>query len=147
MNINYKTYRIWRVLLDSPNEWLSVMDVAHDVNMTSRQVSSIVNTISSPNIIKERDANNKELYITIQGTPEEILQIKTQVMYDYYGISPNMCGQVKNTLSPIGWMTVGDISDDTGIERLNVSRILSILPNVVSKGSGSVTMYRLKGVI
>ena len=63
MNINYKTYRIWRVLLDSPNEWLNVMSVAHSVNMTSRQVSSIVNTISSPNIRKERDAGDKELYI------------------------------------------------------------------------------------
>ena len=147
MNINYKTYRIWRVLLDSPNEWLNVMSVAHSVNMTSRQVSSIVNTIASPYIHKERDAGDKELYISVMGTPEEILQIKAQVMHDYYGISSDMCGQVKDTLSPIGWMTVGDISDDTGIERLNVSRILSILPDVVSKGSGSVTMYRLKEAI
>lgn len=147
MNLNYKAYRIWSVLLNNPNEWFSVIDVAHDVNMTSRQVSSIVNVIASPYIIKERDKNNKELYITVQGTPEEILNLKKQVMHDYYGISADMYTRVEDTLSPVGWMTVGDISDDTGIERLNVSRVLSVLPTVVTKSTGSVTMYRLKGCI
>lgn len=147
MNLNYKAYRIWRVLLDSPNEWLNVIDVAHDVNMTSRQVSSIVNIIGSPHVVKERDANNKELYISVQGTPAEILKLKKQVMYDYYGISSDMYSKIEDTLSPVGWMTVGDISDDTGIERLDVSRILSVLPSVVTKSTGSVTLYRLKGCI
>ena len=142
--MNYKTYRIWRVLLDSPNEWLSVMDVAHDVNMTSRQVSAIVGTMPSPPVRKERDEKTKDLMMTVQGTEEEIFELKSRVVSKCFDLSPEMCVQVRSALSPIGWLSVADVSEDTGIERLDVSRILSILPDVVCKGTGSVTMYRLK---
>ena len=145
MNINYKAYRIWRVLLDSPNQWLSVMDVAHDVNMTARQVSSIVGTMPSPPVVKERDGSDKNIYIMVQGTDDEIFRLKSEVVSSYFDISQDMCHKVQCALSPVGWMSVADISDDTGVERLNVSRILSIMPNVVCKGTGSITLYRLKG--
>ena len=142
--MNYKTYRIWRILLDSPNEWLSVMDVAHDVNMTSRQVSAIVGTMPSPPVKKERDEKTKDLLMTVEGTEQEIFDLKAKVVSKCFDLSPDMCTRVQSALSPIGWLSVADVSEDTGIERLDVSRILSILPDVICKGTGSVTMYRLK---
>ena len=142
--MSYKTYKIWCILLDSPNEWLNVMDVAHNVDMTSRQVSSIVGTMPSPPVVKERDKNDKALYITVKGTDKEIFDLKSKVVSTYFGISQDMQKKVYGALSPIGWMSVTDIADDTGVERLNVSRILSILPGVVCKGTGSITLYRLE---
>ena len=145
ITMNYKTYRIWRELLDNPNKWLSVTDVAHDVNMTSRQVSSIAGMMPSPPIIKERDKNDKNLYIMVSANDEELAELRKNVVLGYFGLSADMCVQVREALSPIGWMSVADISDDTGIERLDVSHILSILPDVLSKGTGSITLYKLRG--
>ena len=145
--MNYKTYRVWRVLLDKPNEWQDVMDVAHTVNMTSRQVSSIVGLMDSPLVFKERDEHDKKLYVTVKGTEKEIFELKNKIVSGYFGLSPDEIHHVHLSLSPVGWMSVADISDDTGIERISVSRILSILPGVVSKGMGSITLYRLEGSV
>ena len=146
MGMNCKTYRVWGALLEYPNDWQSVMKIAYDINMTARQVSSIVGMMPSPPVVKERDEKDNKLYVRVIGTPEEISKLRAEVISDYFGISPDTWERVMNSLSPIGWMSVTDISDDTGVEKLRVSRILSALPNVVSKGSGTVTLYRLGGV-
>ena len=142
--MNYRTYRVWRVLLDKPNEWIDVMSIAKLVNMTSRQVSSVVGMMGSPHVMKERDEDDKKLYVIVKGTDDEIFKLKNYVVSGYFGLSVDEIECVHGSLSPIGWMSVADIADDTGIERIGVSRILSILPDVVTKSTGSVTMYRLK---
>ena len=143
--MNCKTYKIWCMLLSAPNEWQSITSMAYDMNMTSRQVSSIVGMMPSPPVVKERDENDNKLYVRLEGTHEEITRMKAQVISDYFGIPPETWIRVQHSLSPVGWMSVSDISDDTGVEKLRVSRILAALPNVVSKGSGTVTLYRLGG--
>lgn len=144
MRMSYKTYKIWRILLDNPNDWMSVKDVARDMNMTSRQVSSVVGMMPSPPVRKERDEGTKELMMILEAGEEEVRKMRYDLIHEFFGISDDMCAKIEGALSPIGWLSVADLSEDTGIEIFNVTKVLSILPNVVSRGTGSVSLYRLK---
>lgn len=63
-------------LLDMPNRWIDVTEVAYIANLTSRQVSSLINNRGSDLVLKRR---TECLQYRINGTEEEIELIRQNV--------------------------------------------------------------------
>ena len=140
--MNSKTYKILKIILETPNEWHSTTSLAYDVDMTTRQVVAIIGAYEHLPLEKDRDSQNNRTYVMFQGTKEEASAILTRITEEYYGISEEMKKTIYDTLSPVAWMTVTDIVEDTNFKRCDVSRTLGLLEGVATKTSGEAVMYR-----
>lgn len=138
-----KTYRIMKALVFSPDEWISLRDVAHDSNLTYRQVQSIVNTFEFKDLLSfDRDQTSN--YVKFIGKPSDARKIYVDYTRKRYRIDDNMLQIVKDSMSNVGWSTVLDISAESGLNKSMVSHILSILDDVDKMSDKSVVFYRLK---
>ena len=142
MNITPKAYRIWKRLFEDPNKWLMMKDIAFDVNMTCRQVSSVVQTMNSPYII--RDEENDAWPAIMLKVPEKDLDaLKFDVISSYNKLDDEMFNAIRSTLSPVGWTTAQDLSAITGYTGAKLSLALSLMDDVIAKDGGKTKMYML----
>lgn len=77
-----------------------------------------------------------------RGSEEEASAMLSRITSEFYGISDEMKRDIYNTLSPVAWMTVADIVEDTDYKRCDVSRALTLMDGIVTKTSGEAVMYR-----
>lgn len=136
-----KGYKILSELLTTPNEWWDISELAFNINLTRKQVYYTALQLPTPPV--EMDKNGKEIYIRIAGTEEEIEKYKKNLYMKRYNISKETYDEVISALSTAGWMSVSDISKTINVDRIMVSRALSISDCVESKCDGNICLYRL----
>lgn len=142
MNMNTKVYKVLKIILESPGEWNAVPTLAYDTNMTVRQISSIICMYEHLPLEKDRDSSIGRSYVRFPGTPEEADKVLRRLTAEHYGISDEMKETVYNTLSSVAWMSVGDIMDDTNLDKSDIAHTLYLLDGVVSKNNGEFVLYR-----
>lgn len=89
--MNNNEYKTWTVLLNNPNKWLDVMEVAYLTNLTRRQVSSILSArITDPHL--EHGFNKAYHMPTVRMAADEsaLSEMRKQVITDFYHITPAM---------------------------------------------------------
>ena len=140
--MNGKTYKVLREILAYPNGYLSVSDIAFKTNMTSKQIFSIIGILNLPFVHKEYDPDIKTPRFRIEATLEERETALRDATIDYYEISEDMMDIVYRNLSSVGWLSISDLAEDTGMNTQDVSKTLSVLTGVVTKERGSSVYYR-----
>jgi len=143
MQVSPKAYKIWKVLFKRPNEWISMTTLSCDVNMSNRQISSVIQTMNCPNIVKSEATGNQEQEVMLKVTDEEFRALWNEVMRTYHGIDDTVLSNIRATLSPVGWTSAKDISLMTGYRGFKVYVAISQMDDVISKNYRSSKMYML----
>lgn len=141
--MNGKTYRVLKELLNTKDGYISASDIAFSVNMTGKQVQSIISMLNLPIICRVYDENMHCTRLKLEATPEERRRIFIEATVEYYGLSDETINKVRNSLSPVGWMSVSDIVEDTQLESLEVVKALAVMDNIMIKERGSSVFYRI----
>lgn len=70
--------------------------------------------------------------------------MKRLILIQKYEISEELINVVTSTMSTAGWTTITDISEETGLSKANVSKVLKVLPpgNIDTKPTGTCILYR-----
>lgn len=140
MKVTNKTYRVWKVLFTIPNRWVDVMEVAYESNLTTRQVSMIINGMPSPPVEKERDGDG-HMQVILRGSEDELSELSRNIKKDCYGISEETLSMVEG-LVPTDWIPLNSLCDITGIDRSELTKILSVIKGVECHTSSKTTEYR-----
>ena len=140
--MNTKTYKVLRTILENPNSWQSITALAHDVDLTQRQIVAITCAYGHLPLKKDRDNVLNRSYVMFEGTDKEAEEALDQVTSEYYNISDEMKRTVYNSLSSVAWMSVSDVMDDTHYNRCDVARTLGLLEGVTTKTSGVLMLYK-----
>lgn len=140
--MNGKSYKVLREIMSNPNGYISVADIAFKTNMTSKQIFAMISILNLPFIFKEYDVGTKAPRFRIEASEEERNEVMRKATIEYYGISDEMMEKVYSALSPVGWLTISDITMDTDLNVQDVSKTLSVLPNIATKERGSSVYYR-----
>ena len=140
--MNSKTYKVLKTILKEPNMWHAVPNLAYDVNMTARQVTSIICAYEHIPLKKDRDDSLGRSYVMFEGSKEDAENILARITEEFYGISPEMKERVFNSLSTAAWMSVSDIMEDTSYNKCDVARTLGLLEGVTTKTCGVLVLYK-----
>lgn len=143
MNVTPKAYKIWKRLFIEPNLWIGVPAIAYDVDMTGRQVLSVLKTMNSPYIEKEASTADSDARVRLTVTDEELEALRRDVIVSYNNLSDAMLVEIHDALSPVGWTTASDISIITGYRPATICIALSIMDDVAQKSEGASKLYSL----
>ena len=139
--MNTKAYKILKIILEHPNEWQSVPNLASEVDMTRRQVTAVICAYRYLPLEKDR-GNYDCTYVMFKGTDDEANDVLAQITEEYYGITDDMKEKIYNALSPVAWMSIMDIAEDTNINKGDVTHALGLIDGVITKTSGVLVLYR-----
>lgn len=143
MQVTPKAYKIWMVLFDCPNKWTNVSDIAYKVDMSNRQVLSVLQTMHSPYIEKEVLGDYMGTTVRLAITDEELRKLRKDVLMAYHDLNEEVFENIRSTLSPIGWTSAQDIANITGYRGSRVYIAMSLMDDVISKDTGSNKLYML----
>lgn len=137
--MNAKCYKVWRVLLDDPSEWKALPMICDTTGLTIKQAVSILTGLDNGVLEKEKDRGT--LMVRLNMVDFDVEQIRKDVIRDYYKIDEEIVSTLYNSLSPIGWVSITDISQDTGLKVNTISAALSIMDDVIKTVSGHTNLY------
>lgn len=137
--MNQKTYRVWKELIDNPNEWMYVCDMATPTRLTAKQVTSILSSFRLENLQREHTEYGTKVMLEISDN--ELSLLKRNVIKEYHDIDDEFIDQVYSVLAPCGWITVTDIAYDTGLKPTKISAALTVMDNVKHRVIGSTQVY------
>lgn len=141
--MNIKSYKVLKTVLQKPNEWVSVAELAYSVDLTYRQVLTILRTSELfENLVESHE--RRDFYIKLKATEEEVKKFMRNATIDCYKIDDEKIKKVTNALSTFGWLSVMDISEDSGLNKTCVTKTLSVMNNIDHKTENSVTFYKLR---
>lgn len=136
-------FHTWMVLLDNPNKWLDVMEMAFLTNLTRRQMSSILSAhINDKNLEKEYDKDCRMMIVRLNGSKPDLDILRRSIFAEYYGITEDMKAQTSEYLPLAGWITIPDLARDSGLDRTIIAHTLVAMENVDIKRTNSGTYYR-----
>ena len=139
--MNHNAFKVISLLTKYPNEWMDTQSIAYDTDLTSRQVSSVVMVLDIPYLRKSRDRDNK-MIVMFEGTPKDVEETIRAATKEYYRIPDDDIVKVDSVLSPAGWLTVADITEETGFSRNAVTKTLKCVEGVDKMCVGASTLYR-----
>lgn len=144
VKMSIKLYKVWWALLDHPGEWMDASDLSQYTDLTSRQVVSLMAEVTSPLVRMELTDIRPRRQICFEGTIEQAEDIRRDLMIWRYNISEHHIQGVYDAMSSAGWTTISDISEETGMSKANVSKVLKCMrpDEIYSKPSGTSTLYR-----
>jgi hypothetical protein len=137
--MNQKVYKVWKLLLNNPNEWLSVYWISSQLKLTFRQVISVISGINSEYIEKERTEGG--VVVSLNVTDEQLTEIWRKVTREFYNIDETFIDTVRHALSSCGWLSITDIAADTGLKPIKISMALSTMDNVKHKCVDAKHLY------
>ncbi len=137
--MNQKVYKVWKLLLNNPNQWLSVYWISSQLKLTFRQVISVISGINSEYIEKER--TNGGVVVSLNVTDEQLIEIWRRVTREFYNIDETFIDTVRRALSSCGWLSITDIAADTGLKPIKISMALSTMDNVKHKCVDAKHLY------
>lgn len=142
MEVTPKAYRIWRRLFEEPNRWITLNEIAFDVDMTCRQVSSVIQTMNSDNIIRAGDPRAKPA-VMLKCTKEEYDALKREVTLSFNHLDDEVFWNIRRSLSNVGWTSAQDVALLTGYGGAKISIAVSFMDDVKSKDAGKSKLYML----
>ena len=137
--MNQKVYKVWKLLLNNPNEWLSVYWMSSQLKLTFRQVISVISGIHSDYIDKERTGEGVMVILNVND--EQLSDMRKHVTREFYDIDDAFIERIYQTLSPCGWLSITDIAKDSGLKPIKISMALATMDNVKHKCIGSMHLY------
>ena len=143
MQVTSKAYRVWKVLFEHPNEWLGLSYISREIDMSNRQTSSVIQTMNSSHIIKGEAPGTKYVEIKLEGTDEELKELRREVLMTFHEIDDEVMENIHSTLSTIGWTSAKDIALMTGYRGSRIYVAISLMDDVVSKDSGTSRLYMI----
>ena len=147
--MSMKLYKVWWAVLEHPGVWMDASDISYCTDLTPRQVVSLMSEVSSPEVDRKITESRPRQCICYTGTPDQVNAMKRQIMTWRYGISSEQIRDVLLAMSTAGWASITDISEETGMSKANVSKILKVMePGTIdSKLIGTSTLYRRVPII
>lgn len=141
--MNGVTYRVWKILLENPRQWMSAQDIAHDSNLTRLQAQSSLKTMPSPPIIKERDGSGAMRYM-LDADGEELTRIHYDIIRDRYDISDELQARILEYMDSKGggWATLKEIRAAVGETQTRVYYAMSVIPEIQKTRCNRVYIYR-----
>ena len=137
--MNQKVYKVWKLLLGHPNEWLSVYWMSAQLKLTFRQVISVISGINSQYIEKERTGEGVMVILNVDDSQLKLM--KRYVTREFYNIDDLFIASVNDALSSCGWLSITDLAKDTGLKPIKISMALTTMDNVKHKCIGSMHLY------
>lgn len=70
--------------------------------------------------------------------------MRRYILIQKYEISDDLINGVTAAMSSAGWTTITDISEETGLSKANVSKVLRVIPpgDIDTKPTGTCILYR-----
>lgn len=127
-------------LLDHRERWLDVAEVARCTDLTVRQVLSILATIDAPYLCKRKEPDGVTV-VMFSITEDEAERVRKEKKAERFGFTEAHFEEVRGAMSPAGWMSIGEIAEDTGFNRTNVARMLPLMDGVALKEEGDRKYY------
>lgn len=142
--MSMKLFKVWTVLLEHPGEWMDAQDISYHTDLTPRQVVSLMSEICAPEIERRTTDSRPRQCICYNGTIDQVEAMRRHIMIWRYEISEELIQCVTAAMSSAGWTTVTDISEETGLSKANVSKVLKVLPPgaICTKPTGTGVLYR-----
>lgn len=140
--MNTKVYKIWLMLLDSPGEWFYAEDIAYQMDVTRKQLYALLIKFPTPPVEKERLDQHSGLKVRITGSEQYLAKVRESVMRDMYAITDEVTDNVRRALPEAGWVTLTDLSAETGYTITQLSKALSFMDDAVMTNQHGVPMYR-----
>lgn len=142
--MSMKLFKVWTVLLEHPGEWMDALDISYCTDLTPRQVVSLMAEISAPEVVRKMTEARPRQCICYNGTASQAEEMRRQIMIRRYDITEDLMDSVVGAMSIAGWTTITDISEETGLSKANVSKVLRVLPPgaICTKPTGTGVLYR-----
>lgn len=143
MRVSSKAYKVWKILFDHPNEWLTLSYISHEADMSNRQTSSVLQTMGYDHIQRAEVPPNRSVEIMLTVSDDELADLKREVMRSFHGIDDEVMENIRSALSTVGWTSAQDIAVITGYGGFKIYVAISMMDDVISKESGSARVYML----
>ena len=140
--MNLKIYKLWMMLLDSPGEWLYSDDIAFKLDLTRKQLYTILSKLPSPPVEKNRSDCMYGVQVRIVGSEPYLAKVRERLLKEQFRIDDELLDRIYDALSSAGWMTIGDLSADTGMSVHQLSKAVSMMDNIECCNMHGVPMYR-----
>lgn len=142
MKGNPKLYRVWKVLAQTPREWISVMYVGKMSNMTCKQVSALVNLLPKGYVIRERDPVSKEIqiYLNLDDTTIESFDREMKTACFHFKECDKQA--ILEALGEENWISMTEICKITGLDRQYVAHIIPLMDGIELRFTGKINVYR-----
>lgn len=137
-----KDLGIWRVLLVSRNQSVSVEVISYETKLSRRQIISRIPRMGCPYVV--RSESGCGLDFKLECGLEEAVSETARLLSEYYGCPIEEIHSVVDAVSPAGTMTIGDIQEVTGLAPSEVAYILYMMPNITAYKSGTKNQYLLE---
>lgn len=125
--------------MENPSEWKTLPEICEQTGLTIKQAVSILTGLN--NGMLERERCDGSLMVRLNASEFDIESIRKEVIRDYYRIDDDIVSLLYDSLSYIGWVSITDISHDTGLKVSTISAALSIMDDVVKTVSGHTNLY------
>lgn len=136
-----KAYRIWKELFNNPNLWMDATSLGQMVDMSGRGVISVICTMNSPYIEREKGTCTTSPRVRLSVTDEELKDLYKAVTKMYYRIDDKMMHEIRDCITPLGWISSKDISEITGYRGATVAIALSMMDDVHMQKHDTIKMY------
>ena len=143
--MNRKVYKIWMLLLDNPGKWFYTDEVAFEMDLTRKQMYALLSKFPSPPVERERINSDSGLKIRINGSEQYLQRVRESITIDWFKITDEMCDKIRATLPKAGWVTLTDLSMDTGYTTSQLAKALTLMDDVVTHSSHGVPLFKLVG--
>lgn len=137
-----KVYKIWLMLLDHPGEWIGADEIAYRMDLTRKQLYALLIKFPTPPVEKSREGRDYCMRVRINGSPEYLKKVRDAIMLDMYRVSEEVMEQVHSALPTAGWVTLTDLSADTGFSITQLSKALMMLDDAECRDLGGTPVYR-----
>lgn len=128
--MNTKIYSIWEMMLARPGEWIYVRDIAYEVDLSNKQLYTLMSKFPTPPVEKANDDSGTLSRIRLVGSDEFIQRLAVALVRDKYKITDEVLARIHDTLPTAGWMSLSDLCCETGCSKIVVSKSLAMLDDV-----------------
>lgn len=140
-----REYAIKRMILAHPRQWLNMMDIACEVNLTYRQTVKLCQCMAQPPYECRVSPFTDMLQIRVDVDGDGVRLLMRDLMERSFGITDEMELTLERILDERGDMTLSELMGATGYTRSEILRMISILDIEQFKRGQHIAYRRRKG--
>ena len=140
--MNRKVYKIWMLLLDNPGKWFYTEDIAFEMDLTRKQIYALLVKFPCPPVERERLCSDGGLRVRITGSEAYLKRVRDSLNIEWFKITDETFDTIRNALPQAGWVTLTDLSMETGLSTSQLAKALSLMDDAVCKTLHGVPLYR-----
>lgn len=139
---NTRVYKIWLMLLENPGKWYHTDDIAYDLDLTRKQLYAMLAKFPTPPVEKDRTDGCYGFRVRVCGSEQYLEKVKEAIMRDMYNLSDELIQEIHDALPIAGWISLSDLSQDTGYSMTQLSRVISLLDDIDFKSLQGIPLYK-----